>query len=231
MKAVFGTILSVIFILGIGCNPKPNRVVEVEGQDSLPVNDLRDKATFDELVQQFEDPDRDSWQKPGLVIEMLGVQPDEWVADIGAGTGYFTFPIADQAGKVIAIDIDKRMLEFMDEKKIQDSVYNVETRRTKDYDPLLLSNEVDAVLMVNTFHHIEDRVAYLNRVRRGIKPGGRILIVDFKKEKLPVGPPSGRKLSADQITEDLESSGFSNLKVDSTALPYQIMYLGYHLSN
>lgn len=212
----------------MGCKPQPTGNVSVDANDSFPVNKLTDRVTFDDLVNQFEDPSRDTWQKPELVIRMLDVNQREWIADIGAGTGYFTFPLASEAGKVIAIDIDKRMLEFMDEKKIQDSVYNVETRRTKDYDPLLLANEVDAVLMVNTFHHIEDRVSYLKRVKRGIKSGGRILIVDFKKQKLPVGPPPSIKLTTVQIIEDLESSGFDHLQIDSTSLPYQNMYLGFN---
>jgi len=147
-------------------------------------------GSFDLLVHQYEDPQRQTWQDPAYVIEALGDLQGLTVADIGAGTGYFTFQVAAPARKVIAVDIEQRFLNYIEDRKAE--MYDrqlagkIETRLTTASDPGLDTAEADVVLMVNTIAYINARQAYLERLRTGIKPGGRLVIVDFKPGKLPV---------------------------------------------
>lgn len=177
---------------------------------------------FDTLVARFEDPARAKWQKPDKVIALLGPLAGATVADIGAGTGYFAFPIAKQAAKVIAIDIDERFLRYIDDKKRKRKTGgNIETRRTAPDSPGLKKAEADMVLIVDTFHHIEDRVKYLKTLRKGLRKKGALVIVDFKKEKTPVGPPLKLRLTESEVESELKAAGFRNVAIDRSTLPYQ----------
>jgi 2-polyprenyl-3-methyl-5-hydroxy-6-metoxy-1,4-benzoquinol methylase len=176
---------------------------------------------FEEQINRYEDPERDHWQKPNEVIDLMAPLEGKVVADIGAGSGYFSFPLAVKAAKVIAIDIDERFLNWIDQRAENDKVSNIETRRTKDYDPLLSASEADAVLMVDVYHHIEERVAYLRKVKKGLKAEGSLWIVDFKKEELPVGPGIQMKLSPEEVISELTASGFVNISLNDSLLPYQ----------
>jgi 2-polyprenyl-3-methyl-5-hydroxy-6-metoxy-1,4-benzoquinol methylase len=177
---------------------------------------------FDTLVARFESPARAKWQKPETVIAGLGSLAGKTVADIGAGTGYFAFPIAKQAAKVIAIDIDDRFLRYIEEKKGRlRAGESIETRRTTPDSAGLKKAEADVVLIVDTFHHIDDRVSYLKRLRKGLKKGGMLVIVDFKKEKTPEGPPLEFRLDEREVESELKAAGFPMVTTDRRTLPYQ----------
>jgi ubiquinone/menaquinone biosynthesis C-methylase UbiE len=177
---------------------------------------------FDTLVARFEDPTRAKWQKPDKVIALLEPLAGATVADIGAGTGYFAFPIAKQAGKVIAIDIDERFLRYIEDKKRKRKTgTNIETRRTAPDSPGLKKAEADVVLIVDTFHHIDDRVKYLKTLKKGLRKKGALVIVDFKKEKTPVGPPLALRLTEAEVESELKAAGFRSIAIDRGTLPYQ----------
>lgn len=201
-----------IILLLASCNTK-------NGKNSS--NSHMNSRTFAELVQQYEDRNRAIWQKPNLIIQKMDIKPDQTIADIGAGTGYFSFILAQKSEKIIAIDIDERFLDYIDKKKDSLEIYNIQVMLSKDYDPLLLEEEAHQVLTVNTYHHIENRVDYFNKVKKGLKPGGYLWVVDFKKGDLPVGPPNELKYSAEIVAKELTKAGFTNLEIDSQLLPYQ----------
>ncbi len=185
-------------------------------------------GSFENLVADFESKDRGIWQKPNMVISLLGDLEGKTVADIGAGTGYFTFRMVPKAKKVIGIDIDQRFIDFMDSVKVRlDERYRdrFETRLAKADDPLLSAEEVDAVVLVNTYGYIGNRVQYLKTLWKGISPGGRVLIIDFKKNNLPIGPPDQFKVALSQVERELLTSGFSIDKIDQDALDYQYIIL------
>ncbi|HOY07383.1 MAG TPA: class I SAM-dependent methyltransferase [Saprospiraceae bacterium] len=185
-------------------------------------------GSFENLVADYESKDRGIWQKPNMVISLLGDLEGKTVADIGAGTGYFTFRMVPSAKKVIGIDIDQRFINFMDSVKVRlDDRYRdrFETRLAKPTDPLLKPEEVDAVVLVNTYGYIGNRVQYLKTLWKGITPGGRLLIIDFKKNNLPVGPPDEYKVALSQVQRELLTSGFSIDKIDQAALDYQYIIL------
>lgn len=185
-------------------------------------NQYMHQADFEKLAARFEDPTRAEWQKPEKVIASLGSLQGKTVADIGAGTGYFAFPIAKQAAKVIAIDIDQQFLDYIKEKKeTQKIVGNIETRLTTQDSPGLKPGEADLVLIVDTWHHIERRIEYLKELKKCLHQDGVLVIIDFKKVKTPPGPPVELRVAEEQVESELKSAGFTIVSADKSLLPYQ----------
>jgi SAM-dependent methyltransferase len=145
------------------------------------------------------------------------------VMDLGCGTGYFTFLMVDSGATIIAADIDDRFLAYVD--SVRDargiSKKQVQTRKVPADNPMLDKREVDIVLIVNTYHHLQDRVNYLKKIKAGLKSTGYVVIIDYFKKDLPIGPPVDEKLSADDVTRELKMAGFSQFKTEDKSLPYQ----------
>jgi SAM-dependent methyltransferase len=143
------------------------------------------------------------------------------VADLGAGTGYFARRIAPAVapgGKVLALDTDEGMLKEL--KRRAAGIDNVETRRVAPDDPGLARGSVDLIFICNTGHHLPDRVSYYTKLREALRPGGRLVIVDFYRTQLPVGPPKERKLSRRATQREAERAGFRLVQLHNF-LPYQ----------
>ena len=154
-------------------------------------------------------------------MHFLGELHGKTVADIGAGSGYFTVRLAREAVKVIAADVDTGFLRILDDRISRMGLQNVKTRRIPYDDPMLAESEADLVLVVNTYHHIEDRAAYFRKVRSGLRIGGVLVIVDFFKAEGPVGPPKEHRISIDQVVEELRQAGFASFQVEVNLLPLQ----------
>jgi ubiquinone/menaquinone biosynthesis C-methylase UbiE len=185
-------------------------------------NQFMHQADFEKLVARFEDPARAEWQKPEKTIASLGPLDGKTVADIGAGTGYFAFPIARKAAKVIAIDIDQRFLDYIEQKKQRQKVGgNIETRLTAPDSPGLKTREADMVIIVDTYHHIEERVEYLKKLKKCLREDGVLVIIDFKKVETSPGPPVELRLAEEQVESELKSAGFTLVSEDKNMLPYQ----------
>ena len=185
-------------------------------------NQFMHQADFDTLIARFEDPSRAEWQKPAKVIADLGPLKGKTVADIGAGTGYFAFPIAQQAARVIAIDIDKRFLDYIDHKKQTQQIgANIKTRLTSPDSSALKPREADLVLIVDTYHHSEKRIEYLKKLKPCLREGGMLVVIEFKKEKTPPGPPVELRLAEEQVRSEVESAGFAIISTDRDLLPFQ----------
>jgi len=185
-------------------------------------------GNFESLVADYESKERGIWQKPELVISMLGDLSDKTVADIGAGTGYFTFRLVPKAKKVIGIDIDQRFIRFLDSVNVRlPAQYRerFESRLAKPNDPQLKAGEADAVVMVNTYGYIQNRIQYLKTLSKGMSPGAKLLIIDFKKNNLPIGPPEEFKVALGQVEKELITAGFALEKIDKDALDYQYIVL------
>lgn len=183
---------------------------------------------FDDVAhwaRVFDDPARDAWQKPDVVFDVLGLKAGAWVADLGAATGYFTVRLARRVGpdgKVYGIDVEPSLVAYLRERAAKEKLPNVEAVLAAPDDPRLPDASVDLVLIVDTWHHIDARLAYLDRLRRVLRPGGRVAIVDFKPGDLPVGPPPEHRLAREAVTAEFAEAGWSPAG-ESDALPYQFV--------
>jgi ubiquinone/menaquinone biosynthesis C-methylase UbiE len=173
-------------------------------------------ADAGEYARILEDPSRDEWQKPHEVVQALALKGDETVADIGAGSGYFARRLARHARLVYAVDIDAKLLEIC----AKNAPDNLKTVLAPPDDPQLAAASIDLVFLCDVLHHIEGRGAYLNKLRRALKPGGRIVVVDFHKRALPVGPPPEMKIDHDEAVREFAAAGF-RLSAEERFLPYQ----------
>ncbi len=180
-------------------------------------------------IDKDENKNREKWQKPETVVRLMGDLTGKTVADIGAGTGYFTFRIAMKADKVIAIDIEKDYLDVLDnlkEKLPLDIQTKIETRLAKEDDPLLKQQEVDLIVIINTFSFIDNKLKYLEKLKNDLKPGGKIFIVDFKMKNLPIDAPDKKdRLPVNKLENLLEKSGFHNIQTDDTTLDFQYIVI------
>jgi ubiquinone/menaquinone biosynthesis C-methylase UbiE len=169
-----------------------------------------------EYARILEDPQRDTWQLPHQVVMALELKPTETVADIGAGTGYFARRFAHHAKKVYAVDIDPKLLEMIR----KDAPSNLETVLAAPDDPKLPPASVDTIFFCDVLHHIENRGAYYAKLARALKPGGRIVDIDFHKKETPVGPPQEMRISEEAIVKEFSAAGFRKSK-SLDILPYQ----------
>ncbi|MCP4122403.1 MAG: methyltransferase domain-containing protein [Bacteroidetes bacterium] len=188
-------------------------------------NEFMHQSSIDELIERFESPERDAYQQPEKVLEYLGDLSGKKIMDIGAGSGYFSFRLVNAGAQVIAADVEDGFLQYM--KTIKDSTGLaddvLELRKIPYDDPQLQPGEVDMALVVNTYHHIKDRPEYFKKVLAGLKSEGELIIIDFFKKELPVGPPPAHKISEDQVVVELIEAGFSQFDMNDTLLEYQFI--------
>ena len=174
-------------------------------------------------VAMLEDPKRDAYQKPHEVIEALQLKDGETIADIGAGSGYFTFRLArhvGEKGRIYAVDVSPDMIVHLN-RRIRDSgIKNVTTILCPPDDPLLQDGTIDRIFICDTWHHIEAHPAYLRLLKKALKPGGQIVMIDFKKEGTPVGPPAEMRISRDDLVQEMQQNGWSLIN-EQKFLPYQ----------
>jgi cyclopropane fatty-acyl-phospholipid synthase-like methyltransferase len=171
-------------------------------------------------AKSFDDPARDAWQMPSRVIEALALSPGASVADIGAGTGYFSVRLAKAipGGTVYAVDVEPSMLDHIRKRAHGDGLENVVTVQASGSSPNL-PRPVDVVLVVDTYHHLPSRPAYFRELQKSLVPGGRVAIVDFRKDS-PEGPPPEFRFEADQIVGEMKQAGY-RLEAKYDFLPRQ----------
>ncbi len=163
---------------------------------------------------QYEGAGRDDWQKPDEVVALLGIDPDDRVADVGAGGGYFTFRLADAVGpegRVYAVDVDSDLLAYLEERVREEGRTNVEVVRATADDPRLPEGEIDLVFLCNTYHHIEDRPAYFRRVLADLAPNGRVAIVELDERSGGFIHWIGHFTTADAIAREMREAGYRQI--------------------
>jgi arsenite methyltransferase len=129
--------------------------------------------------------DRDEWQQTERVIATLGVAPGARVADLGAGGGYFAFPLAEAVGpegRVFAIDVDAGMVEYLRAESEKRGLAQLTAMQATEDDPRVPESGVDLLFTCNTYHHLHDRVAYFERLRGAILPGGVLAVIEYRPE-------------------------------------------------
>jgi ubiquinone/menaquinone biosynthesis C-methylase UbiE len=179
----------------------------------------------------LESPDRDIWQKPDQIMDALGIADGSKIADIGAGGGYFTVRLAKRVGPngvVWAEDVQAAMLEAIKRRVAKDvakDIGNVRTVQGSSSDPMLPAGSLDAVLMLETYQEIDSgsRLLFLQNVRTALRPGGRLGIIDYKKEGAGPGP-DGARPDSEAVVAVAEQAGLRLLKRE-TFLPFQFFLI------
>lgn len=174
----------------------------------------------EESALRFDDPARDMWQLPDRVIAALNLTRGQSVADIGAGTGYFSVRLAksNASPKVYAADVEPAMVRYLRERAAKEGLNNVIAVQAAADQPNL-PEPVDLILIVDTYHHIGDREAYFRRLAKSIKPGGRVVIIDFKPDS-PEGPPKEFRFPLEQFKSEMGKAGYT-LTAQHDFLPRQ----------
>lgn len=215
----------ILLLLNISCQPE--KVVEK----------AKEKATLENKHQPTKKSTATNyqqiptiWHSPKMLTERLGDLSEKTVANIGAGPyGNFSIQIADEAKKVIAIDINPIAIQFIDSMKqvllplaVQDKL---ETRLVEPDNPKLRFEEADVITIRETYAYLSNRITYLTNLKRALKDSGKLLIVDFKMRKLPIGPPPAEKIPLFQVELDLEKAGYQIEFVDDNSLAYQYIII------
>jgi ubiquinone/menaquinone biosynthesis C-methylase UbiE len=179
--------------------------------------------TSNSYIQHLEDPSRAAWQKPEEVVRVLNLKSGENIADIGAGSGYFSVRFARKvgpAGRVYAVDIDRDMLAYIEQRARQENLRNIQTIMARPHDPELAPASVDLIFICATLHHITDRAKYYPLLAKALRPGGRVVNIDFQKRPLPVGPSLEMKIAREDVLSEFAAAGF-HLAQEFNFLPYQ----------
>ena len=158
----------------------------------------------------LEGPDRDRWQQPDQIMDFLEIAEGSVVADLGAGGGWFTIRLANRVGpngRVYAEDIQPEMISAISRRAERENLTNrVQTVLGTSLDPLL-PTPVDVVLIVDAYHEMDDPTALLRNVRKSLKPGGRVGIVEFKKDGYGPGRPMEERVDPDTVIADAKAAG------------------------
>jgi len=175
------------------------------------------------MIARQEAPTRAAWQKPAAVIRTLGLRPGQTVADVGAGPGYFSVRLARvvrTSGHVYAIDPEPAILQVLRDRLTTARVANVTPVLGRGNDPLLPARSCDVALMVNMFHHVEDRPGFLRRLALVLRRGGRLVNIDFASRETPVGPPLEHRVAREHFLRVARRAGLA-LVAEHHFLPYQ----------
>ena len=177
------------------------RMIEVEGH----------RVFNPEYLWYLESEQRDRWQKPDQVIQALQLSEGAVIADIGAGGGYFTERFSKKVGRfghVYAVDVQDIMIAKLNERVKSNNLENVTVIKGKFETPMLPLHAIDIAFFSSVYKEIDNRIQYMKEVRRSLKPDGRVAVIEFYKDRGPVGPEFGDRLYETQIIDEMEKAGF-----------------------
>ena len=196
--------------------------------------DEDDRATathrFDDVAywsKVFDDPKRDAWQKPAELVAALQLPAGATVVDLGAGTGYFERYLSQAVGadgSVLAVEVEPRLVVFLRDRAERDQLANVTPVLVSFDNPRLPRAGADLILIADTYHHLDHRRRYLPLLARGLRPGGRIAVVDWKPGQLPEGPEPAHKLAAERVIAEMRDAGLA-LVSRPDILPYHYVLI------
>jgi ubiquinone/menaquinone biosynthesis C-methylase UbiE len=174
-------------------------------------------------IEWLDRAERDTEEHPAQVLDALQLHSGEVVADLGAGSGYFTFrmaPKVGETGKVLAVDVQDEMLQTLKQRAAAGKVTNVQVIKASDTDPHLPAGAVDLVLMVDVYHELAYPYEVMQRVRESLKPDGRVAFVEYRKEDPAVPIKEVHKMSVAQLNKEMKAVGLVPVRRIET-LPLQ----------
>lgn len=173
----------------------------------------------------LEGPDRDAYQRPDQIMDALLIGDGSTVADLGAGGGWFTIRLARRVGPqgiVYAEDIQTQMIQAIERRVKREGLKNVRTVLGTPTDPKLPQGSLDALLIVDTYHEMEQPVTLLRNVAKSLKPSGMIGIVNYKKDGGGPGPPMEERVDPEKVIRDAVAAGLE-LRKRENFLRYQYL--------
>jgi ubiquinone/menaquinone biosynthesis C-methylase UbiE len=178
-------------------------------------------ANADEWSRVLDDPERDAWQRPEGVLRALELMPTTTVADVGAGTGYFAVSLARAVprGRVIATDVEPDMVRYLEERARREGLPNLSAILATPTTSGLGARSVDRILVVHVWHHLTNRVDYARDLAASLRPGGKLVIVDFTLAAHR-GPPMELRVAPEVMVAELTAAGLS-ARVSSVVIPDQ----------
>jgi ubiquinone/menaquinone biosynthesis C-methylase UbiE len=171
-------------------------------------------------IPWLDRPEREDEEHPVKVVEALDLKGEEVVADLGAGSGYFTFRLAAKVGKVLAVDIQDKMVDVIRKRAAELRITNVEPITCTETDPKLPEQSVDIVLMVDVYHELAFPYEVMRALRKALKPEGRVVLVEYRKEDPKIPIKEVHKMSEEQIKKEMAVVGLVHVKTVGT-LPRQ----------
>ncbi len=171
----------------------------------------------------FDDPEREAWQQPDRVIAALDLAPGMTVADLGAGTGYFSSRLCralGNSGLLFSVETEAKLLEYLRGRAEKEGCANLIPVLASVDNPRLPPASLDLLFIVDTFHHIDSRLEYFRSAASTLKPKGRLAVIDWKQGELPEGPSPKHKVSAQQVISEMNDAGY-RLAVQHDFLKYQ----------
>ena len=158
---------------------------------------------------RFENPARLEELRPRETLERIGLQENDVLSDIGAGSGVFTIPAAKMIrNTVLALEIQEELLALIAEKAQSEGLRNIELIKVSDNNLPVRDNSVDIVLLVTVLHEITEPAVFLEEVKRLLKNRGKLAVIEFHKRQTPMGPPLAQRLSREEVKELLSQRGF-----------------------
>jgi SAM-dependent methyltransferase len=170
----------------------------------------------------LERPKREREERTDLLLKHLSLKATDYVVDLGAGTGYFSFPIAVQltAGKVLAVDIEPEMLRLIEQRKSDEGIENIDTILASELSPNIPNASVDVVLLVDAYHEFSHPREVMAGVVKGLKPGGRVVLVEYRGDDNRVPIKRLHKMTQQQAKKEMSVVGLQWLRTDDY-LPQQ----------
>ena len=189
-------------------------------------HDLKPFADTQKYIDFLDRSDRAIWQKPDALIQELHLSGTEKIADVGAGSGYFTFRFAQALpeGKVYAIDIEPEMLRHIHHKAMTEGVNNVEVIKSTPEDPKVPAG-VDLVFVCDVIHHVKNQKMWLQQLSRQMKRGANVVVIEFKEGDLPQEPPDSVKIPKRKLIDMILRHNFRLDRDKADLLPYQMFLI------
>jgi len=175
-------------------------------------------------VDVLEEEARKTWQNSEEILNTVDLKPTFVAVDLGCGSGFFTVPLSQRVQKVYAIDVQEKMLEFLRKKIRKLKITNVEPLLSKSNEIPLGDESVDFLVSINTLHEFDDKETMIEEMKRVLKRGGIVLIVDFKKKDTGFGPPVAVRVSKKQAKNLFEKKGFTILKMQELMYHYLLVF-------
>jgi ubiquinone/menaquinone biosynthesis C-methylase UbiE len=209
-----------LLTLAVGSLPGAQTPRKYKGRVIAPVMSA---AAADWLTRE----DREKYEQPEKVLDALKLVPGMTVADIGAGVGYFSLRIARRighTGKVLAVDIQPGMLDLLKKNSEQANLANIDLVLGRETDPCLKPQSVDLALMVDVYHEFQDPEPMMSGIRQALKPGGRLVLVEYRGEDPDVPIKPEHKMTVEQVLKEIEPMGF-RLSEKLDFLPWQHIFV------